>query len=516
MTTLYCQGFFISVNSYRQHIRQILLGLIIICLSIPSAYAQTYFDYHEEIQKVYQDILQFKFEEASGRLFQLSETEPDNLAIVHLENYIDFYQIFILEETDAFNSLKNNKQQRISLIEKAEDSDPYKLFVLAEIKLQWALARLKFEEYVKAGNELYAAYQHLETNKQRFPSFSLNNKSLSIIHSLIETIPLPEMLKNIIGIQGSISQGLEEIESLLAQDDLKEQFFYQEAEAINTYILFYQANQAVKAMAFLKASSLNQAKDPVSLFLFAKIAQRSGENDEVIKRVQSYLDAHPDSPFSYLYFLLGSAKLNRLDLDADKDILKFLASFKGRHYIKEAYQKLAWYELAVNNNLAGYKSYMSSCLINGNAIIDGDLQAEHEAKSLHLPQVSLLKARLLYDGSYYNQAYDLLIKKAHEFYPQEQSHLEYFYRLARVTQALANYREAIEYYETILSNERYNYSYLSCNAALQCGLIFEAQRKWEEAEDYYTKCLGLKPDKYKNSLHQKAKSGLARIDQKSK
>ncbi len=512
MTTFYCQGFFISVNVKLIHIQKTVIFLTLYFGLFTENQAQTYFEYHDKIQKVYQDILHFKFEEAGHALDSLAAIEPQNLAIVHVENYIDFYQLFILEETEAFARLKGNKEQRIKQIEDSSDQDPYKLFALAEIKLQWALARLKFEEYIKAGNELYAAYQHLETNKKRFPDFSLNNKSLSIIHSLVETIPIPSVIKNWIGISGSINQGLSEIIQLLESEELSNQFFYQEAEAIYTYILFYQANQPTKAMEFLQLSSLYTASDPVSLFLFSKIAQRVGQNDEVIERVSQYLEKYPTTPFRYLYFLLGNAKLNRLDADADEYILQFLSSFKGRHYIKEAYQKLAWFEIAIHNNMAGYKSYMNQCLNQGYAIIDGDLQAEHEAKSLHIPSTSLLKARLLYDGCYYNQSYDLLIKKAHEFFLDEKTHLVYFYRLARVTQALSNYREAIDYYNIILTNEAYNNSYLSCNAALQCAIIYETQGQTDEAVHYFRKCLNLKPDKYKNSLHQKAKSGLARLN----
>lgn len=61
--------------------------------------------------------------------------------------------------------------------------------------------------------------------------------------------------------------------------------------------------------------------------------------------------------FYYLDFLYGKYKLCRLDKDADIHMLQFVHHFEGRHYIKEAYQKLYWYELIFKKDVNKQKLY---------------------------------------------------------------------------------------------------------------------------------------------------------------
>ena len=58
--------------------------------------------------------------------------------------------------------------------------------------------------------------------------------------------------------------------------------------------------------------------------------------------------------------------------------------------------------------------------------------------------------------------------------------------------------------------------YFTASAALQMGLIYEDQDDLSRAESAFRLVLSVETDEYKNSLHQKAKAGLARIKSKSK
>ena len=135
--------------------------------------------------------------------------------------------------------LKKNKSKRIDLLkEHLKDDDPYKRFVIAEIQLQWALARSKFNQLFRAGREVVNAYNLLEDNAKDFPDFIYNKKSLSIIHSLIETITIPGIFKKIFGIDGSIELGLQEIEEVIDYSHNHDFLFAEEADAIYAFILF--------------------------------------------------------------------------------------------------------------------------------------------------------------------------------------------------------------------------------------------------------------------------------------
>jgi len=490
--------------------------LFIVFLIVPFAtQAQSYFEESPLIKEAYGLIIDLQFDRARTVIQKIKKEEPQNLLVLHLDNYIDFFTIFINEEKDQFKKLEKNKEKRLDKIERDGDfKSPYYLFVQAEIELQWALARAKFNgrfnrEVIKAGTECLSAYKLLTENQKRFPNFIANKKSLSAIHVLAESIP--GFVRKVFSIDGTIAQGTSEIEEVIKYSNENDFLYKEEAIAIYTYILFYQNNRKREAWDFLQQSDLDPVKSPLVCFLMANMAQKIGENDQAIELLESRPQGSDYFPFHYLEFMLGKCKLYRLDDDAVTHLSNYLSKFKGAHYIKEAHQKLGWYELVVHNNIPKYKKYMKACQNTGNELIDGDKQAQKEAKRNLNPHPTLLKARLLYDGGYNQRAYGVLIRNAHLFNNASDNSLEYFYRLGRVTQSLGNPKDAIDYYNEVILKGSNSEQYYACNAALQVALIFEEQKDYRSARDYFNKCLDMSPSDYKNSLHQKAKSGLNRV-----
>ena len=124
--------------------------------------------------------------------------------------------------------------------------------------------------------------------------------------------------------------------------------------------------------------------------------------------------------------------------------------------------------------------------------------------------MKILKARLLFDGGYYQRAKNTLTTKdAHSRYT-----LEYYYRLSRIYQAKEEYDEAQKYFTLVIAAGKKSKAYYVCSSALQLGLINEALEDYSEAILYFETCLDMDPDNYKRSLHQKAKSGLQRLKKK--
>ena len=474
---------------------------------------QPHFTMTEDLAEAYEFASTLRIEKASAKLDEIRVSDPENLLIYHIENYLDFFEIFINEEKERFEILKKNKDKRLKKIKTGNPNDPYFRFSQAEINLQWALARLKFDEKWTASREIYRAYKLLEENAELHPDFIYNYKSLSVIHVLVKSIP--GLVRTLFGIKGSILQGTQEIRSLYLTAKKEKLLFEDEINIIYAYILFYQNNQPDAAWKVLEEEYFGkEIKSPLVSFIVANMAQKTGKNDMAIQLLESRSKEDDQAPFVYLEFLLGKFKLYKLEENAEKHILSFTQNFKGRHFIREAFQKLGWYHLVINDDLAAYKKYMKIVKDKGYDLIDEDKQALKEAKTDRVPHPDLLKARLLYDGSYYERAYHLLIKKAHIFYDINEKH-EYNYRMGRITQALKNYPEAINYYVQTLNNGNKK-SHMSCNAALQIALILEDQKKDHQALDYLEKCLDINPDRYKNSIHQKAKSAKQRIQEKNK
>ncbi len=472
--------------------------------------AQGYFKLTPEIKSAYKSAIALRLNEASDILKNVEKNEPNNLMRLHIENYVDFFTVFINEDKKEFDRLEKNRKKRIKLIEKKGDrKSPYYRFILAEIDLQWAVARSKFEQFFKASSEAFNAYKLLEQNQKRFPDFIENKKSLSAIHTLVETIP--GIFKFLFGIQGSIKQGTQEIEEVIEYMESNEFLYKEEAAAIYAYIMHYQNNKKEEAWRYINSGVMDPSTSPLSSFVMASMALKNGKNEEVL----SVLKKRPRGPeyhkFHYLEFLEGRAGLYKLDPNSKNLIESFTQNFNGRHFVKEAYQKLAWYELIMNEDIAAYKNYMKQVQNKGRSLVDEDKQALKEAEEKVIPHPILLRARILYDGGYYQKAFNLLVKKSYVLESSKDSELEYNYRLARVTHALKNYFDALEHYSVAIEKGKKDKSYMACNAALQMGLIYESQGRDSEAKKYFNTCLEISPREYKNSLHQKAKSGLSRL-----
>ena len=473
--------------------------------------AQYKVEYTPLLEKAYEAIIHLDFDQAKILLDQSRNDEPNNLAYLHIENYLDFFYLFIFEDEAYFDQVKQNKERRIKQLEELDDDDPYKNFVLAEINLQWALTRSKFDELFKAGREIFTSYKLLEENTSKFPDFIYNYKSLSIIHSLVETISVPGVFKNIFGMSGSVEQGLDEISRVNQYADENPFIFTFEAEAIYIFMALYQANDQDLAFQYLDQSQLKKSQSPLACFVQVKLLQRTGRNDEAIELLLETLSYTSVKQFPYLYFLMGVSHLRKLNEESVSYFQEFIENFRGLHYIKEAHQKLAWASLVFENDPKEYQRQMDLCIKKGVALIDDDKQAVKEANKNLLPNPTLLKARILFDGGYYQKAYQILITSSEQFYDDESLQLEYYYRLARITQALKNYPESIQYYHQAIMADQNQDSYMSCNSALNLGIIYESQKDYVRAKKHFIQCLEMSPDEYQTSLHQKAKTGLNRI-----
>jgi tetratricopeptide (TPR) repeat protein len=161
------------------------------------------------------------------------------------------------------------------------------------------------------------------------------------------------------------------------------------------------------------------------------------------------------------------------------------------------------------NNTAAEKA-RQRLLNSGNAETDADKQASTDAKSGIIPNMLLLKARVLNDGGYNNEALNALAGKNAADFTRIEERLEFVYRLARIYDDLGKYDEAIKAYNYTISIGITRTEYYAARAALQAGIICENQGKTALAIEYYQKCLGMDDHEYKNSIDQKAKSGLAR------
>ena len=87
---------------------------------------------------------------------------------------------------------------------------------------------------------------------------------------------------------------------------------------------------------------LGPSQSPLIAFHIAQLAQQSGENELALKALMQSPNGAEYANFPFLDFMKGVSKLRKVDNSAEEEFNRFLQKFNGKHYIKEAYQKLAW------------------------------------------------------------------------------------------------------------------------------------------------------------------------------
>lgn len=474
--------------------------------------AAKYFDFSLSARDAYRKVTSLRFAEARTVLDAMQRSEPDNLMAVYLENYLDFFTVFVNDNKAEYQRLAKNMEPRLDKIARGPSNSPWYLYTQAEIRLQWAITRSRYGDFLTGMSDIKQAYALLEENRRRFPDFAPNKKSLGIMHALIGNVPEEYRwaVKALGGMDGSMEQGMRELEEALAFSKKNDFIFEDETVVVYAFLQLYLNNRGDIAWNTLKNSKLTPKTNPLAAYAMATVAMRTGQNDEAIRLLEGSPAGHLYAPFHYRNYLLGLAKLRRLDSDANKAIEAFVNHFKGENGIKEAYQKLAWYHLSLDND-NGYRTYMRYAKIKGASNSEGDKAALREADSGEMPDQRLLEARLLFDGGYYQRAYELLKNNADDYAADRKKNLEYTYRLGRITHLLGKSRDAIRLYTQTMDNGAKDPWYFACNAALQLGLLYEAKKDAANARAAFRRCLGMKPEEYAASLHAQAKAGLGRV-----
>ncbi len=487
--------------------QKILLVFFLFFICYCSSFAQN-FEYNANCKQAYQAIFKLKLAEGIQILEKEKKENPKNYLPYFIENYADFLKLYVNDNEKLYNAIEPKVIVRLDKLKNGNTNSPYYLYTQADIHLQWAFCKIKFGEYLSAVFEVKKAYSMLLENQKKYPDFKPNVKSLGLLHTIFGAVPDKYKFgAKLLGLKGSIEQGLKELNSVMKDDNFQ---FKEETVIMYTLLLLHLQKDKTSAWSMIDNTNIPLGDNLLNHFVTATVADHTGKNEKMISVLSSRPVGTEYYPFPFLDFMLGYAKLNRLDTDADVYIKKFLAINKGRSYQKEAYRKLAWYYL-INGDANSYKKYMQQILQIKEAPTDEDKSAQKEAEQNFIPHKELLKARVLSDGSYFDKALAIVNAIQPEKLNRTRDKIEYYYRKARILDEMKNDADAVKFYLlTIQKGETYNY-YFAANSCIKVANIFEQQNKKANAILYYKKAIALEKDEYTNSINAEAKAGLNRL-----
>ncbi|HQS25286.1 MAG: hypothetical protein B7Y11_10075 [Sphingobacteriia bacterium 24-36-13] len=484
--------------------------LIFMCTTL-NGWTQTKFDFNASCFQAYQEIGKLKTKTGQLQIQKLQLQQPDNLIPVLLENYIDFYTLFFNEDPSEYTDLFPQFQERLNQVEKGNKQSPYYLYSQAVIRIQRATIQIKFGNFWDAGWDCRKAFILLKENKKKFPQFSPNDLWFGALEAAIGTVPKGyKWLTSLFGMRGSIAQGMKKVRNFTYSNDPLAKQFFNESAFIYTYLLFYLENEKDAALAFINQKKLDLVNNHLHAFMAANL---SLNNKEVEYCKNIILNRNKSDEYLQLPiwdFLMGYAKMFHLEIpDAIHHFELFTRKFTGKFYLKDVYHKISWcYYLQGNMQQANANKQLA--IVKGATYSDADKTALKQAKENSWPNILLLKARLLSDGGYHIEALKQLAGKSLTDFTKEEESLEFVYRLARIYDDLGRKEEAIKNYLNAIKLGENRKEYYAARAALQIGQIYENKGEKTLAIQYYQKCINMEDHEYKDSLDQRAKSGIAR------
>jgi hypothetical protein len=487
-------------------------------LSFTSIHAnQVEFKVNDSCLLAQNHIYNFQFNEASRILENQKKIFPSNIAIDWLQENILFYKNFISEDKKLFEASEKKWTELIANVRENQFNNAWYRFVLSEIHFHKALIKLRFNEYYSAGGDIKTCHQLLKENKKMFPSFLADNKTYGSLLCIFSTIPSKyQFLSKLTGFEGDMNKGLMELETYINSDQTYKEHHWIQKEAIFSYAIIQHLLNKNSDLAWqITQLNTNDYQQSVfSNFVRARIAAYAGMNDIIIATINKKPNIK-HHPFPYMDYMMGLAKLRRLDPQAASYFNNYIQQYKGQHLIKSSYRYLAWLSIMSNKKNLVDQHY-ANCIKYGNTQSEEDKQAYKEATETIRWTAHSIKARLLFDGKYFDKA----LAELNLISPNEMIHLkhqiEYHYRKARIYHETKDFQKAIQEYERAIELGENQSYYFAAYSAIYIGNIYEDKNQKQMAKTYYLKAKnGFKSNKeYNNSIEQKSKAGLKRLSEK--
>jgi tetratricopeptide (TPR) repeat protein len=490
--------------------KRVLITILVLYSSLISQ-AQKVYEFNSTCQQAYQEITKLKINSGLALLEKARQQNPDNLIPLMLESYADFYILFLNEDPKEYQERYPKFLERIEQLQSGPKTSPFYYYCLSTVRMHKAASAIKFGKFWDAGWDFRRAYQLIKDNRKQFPTFAPNDLMYGALQAVVGTIPKGyKWIASLFGMRGSLTEGMKTVRGFINSNDPWAKIMFNEAAFIYPYLMFYIENKKEEALAFTQQRKL----DLVNNHLHAYMAANLGINNKQSEFSKNII-LNRNRSDEYLKtgvwdFELGFTKLYHLETqEAAKYLESFLSNFKGKFYVKDAYQKLSWcYYL--QGIMPAAEEARKAILKKGSTDSDADKQALKEAKAGKWPNLLLLRARLLSDGGYSSDAARLLQGKTEDDFSKEEDKLEFAYRVARIYDDLGSDEQAIRSYLIAIRLGENRPEYFAARAALQLGQLYEKKGQKALAISYYQKCIDMEDHEYKNSLDQRAKSGIAR------
>lgn len=471
-----------------------LLAYLFVFLTFTITNAQTL---SSEQKEAYYEIINLRYASEASEINQLS---PQEAYLLHTHYSIKF---LFTEDPSLLHQIEQNSSILVEAIEKGSSS-PWRNFYLAEIKLQSAFINIKSGNELSAAWQIRQAYKLILKNSELYPEFELNNKTIGLLHVMIGAIPEQyQWIVGLMGMEGDMKQGLNELDKIANGNSIYQLEAAVLQQVIRSYLLDETKKAAEQALIISKANPDNILVTYIAAALFLK-NNDANQARQLIKQTDK-------SSLPLLHYQAGEIylQLGKYN-EAQTEFEKFVETYPGLNFIKDAYYKLFLANWLNDSDSAAIQYFKKGKEV-GQSLTEADKYASRMLQKEVLPNKVIMKIRLFTDGGAYELARNLIEESAENEFTSSEDALEFTYRKARLYHKTGELTTAIELYKEVIQNQLGN-QYFAPNSCLQLGYIYAEKDEKDKAKKYFEKALDYRNHEYKNSIDNKAKAALKLID----
>ena len=346
------------------------------------------FEWNLLLQKAYTSLWKLRLQETRALLASQKNTSGIKL---YLQSYTDLIELMVTEDKADFEQFLNAQSTRMDLLDDFPDTSPEKQWIIAEMYLHLATAKLKFGHEVKGAWNLIKASKLLENNVKKFPNFIPQQKSLGLIHIMVGSIPQNFLwVAKLLGLKGSVKNGLQELKNVSKNEP---------RYAIEANVMYYLAHAYILGFTPMILQDYEQflEKNDESLliqFLGVTTYMKEGNSSQasvLLKKCDALNTQAGYWAFPFLQYLHGEIEIQKGNYTlASRHYQVFLQQYKGFNFIKDTYYKLFLCYWLNNEDLKAI-TYLEKVKTQGSTIVEADQSALRFAEKFNISlAVSLL------------------------------------------------------------------------------------------------------------------------------
>jgi len=445
------------------------------------------FDYNENCRQAMVAVLDLRTQTARELLQKEHGSSPENGYVVYLEHYCDAVELIVTEDIGIYARIMENYDSRMVQIEELDDGSPVSSWLQAEMLFQTGLAQVKYGTRISGVYKMLSAYNRIREIRRNEPKFWQTLKLTGAFNIILSNIP-PYMrwAADIFGFSGNQELGLYELKEYVRNaSDIPG---LAEEGIIMANLGFLLAGKEEDAFRFISSQDPLLLETALVKYIHSNSATFVYRNDIALKLLAAIDPAELQVPFYAIPYATGRCKLNHLELDAIIHLENFINNYKVEDYKKAACNRLS-FAYFLKGDIDKYQEYRQKVFSIGQSLRDRDQEAILESSDPLMPHPGLLKARLLCDGGYFNEALAIMNSIDNESLAEKAYQVEFSYRLGRIFQLSGEKDKAIEALTKAFNDGKYEPLTFATRSALQLGRIYEEGKDKDQALKWYQNCL---------------------------